>query len=47
VPLDNSRVEEELEFQFRPLQDSLHDTLAWLYRAGYITRRQAGRAVDL
>jgi nucleoside-diphosphate-sugar epimerase len=47
VPLDNSLVEEELEFQFRPLQDSLHDTLAWLYQAGYITRRQAGRAVDL
>jgi nucleoside-diphosphate-sugar epimerase len=45
VPLDNSGVEQALDFHFRPLQTSFEDTIAWLYRAGHITRQQAGRVV--
>ena len=46
VPLDNARVERELEFCFRPLQESLYDTLHWLYDSGHISRRQAGRVIE-
>lgn len=45
VPLDNSRVETELAFSFRPLEDSLRDTIVWLQRKGLISRRQAGTAL--
>lgn len=45
VPLDNSRVETELDFSFRPLEDSLRDTIAWLQRQGLVSRRQAGQAL--
>lgn len=44
VPLDNSRVETELGFSFRPLEESLRDTIGWLLQQGLISRRQAGRA---
>ncbi len=42
VPMDNSRVERELDFEFRPLEESFADTVSWLYRAGHITEKQAG-----
>jgi len=45
VPLDNSRVQQELGFSFRPLEDTLRDTLVWLHRKGHISRRQAGAAL--
>jgi len=42
VPLDNSAVEQQLDFAFRPLDDSLRDTICWLLEAGHITEKQAG-----
>ncbi|MEQ9462781.1 MAG: SDR family NAD(P)-dependent oxidoreductase [Haliea sp.] len=45
VALDNTRVETELDFSFRPLEDSLRDTIAWMYRQGLVSRRQAGQAL--
>lgn len=43
VKLDNSKVERVLDFEFRPVEESMADTIAWLYRAGHITRKQAGK----
>lgn len=45
VPLDNSKVERELCFQFRPVEASFTDSIRWLYQAGHITRRQAGAVI--
>jgi hypothetical protein len=42
VRMDNSEVEEHLDFKFRPLDDSLIDTIRWLLEAGHITEKQAG-----
>jgi nucleoside-diphosphate-sugar epimerase len=42
VRMDNSEVEEHLDFNFRPLDDSLIDTIRWLLEAGHITEKQAG-----
>jgi len=45
VKLDNSKVEQELDFNFRPVKSTMADTVRWLYRAGHINARQAGRLV--
>jgi nucleoside-diphosphate-sugar epimerase len=45
VVMDNGKVERDLGFTFRPLEESLTDCIRWLYQAGHITRRQAGKAV--
>ena len=45
VTMDNSKVEKELDFEFRPIQESMTDCIAWLYEAGHITARQAGKVV--
>jgi dihydroflavonol-4-reductase len=42
VLLDNSKVENVLDFEFRPVEDSMRDTVGWLYRAGHINAKQAG-----
>ena len=42
VQLDNSKVEKSLDFTFRPVEESMKDTVIWLYQAGHIGRRQAG-----
>jgi nucleoside-diphosphate-sugar epimerase len=42
VKLDNSKVEDVLAFKFRPLRDTMADTVTWLYQAGHISRKQAG-----
>ena len=34
VQLDNSKVEKVLDFKLRPLEESMSDTVTWLYRAG-------------
>ena len=46
VPLDNTRVEEELQFRFRPLEETMADTVSWLHRAGHINSRQAGSLAE-
>ena len=42
VQMDNSRIESELEFEFRPLEETLADSIRWLYQAGEITAEEAG-----
>jgi nucleoside-diphosphate-sugar epimerase len=42
VKLDNSKVERVLDFQFRPVEQSMADTVTWLCRAGHISKKQAG-----
>jgi dihydroflavonol-4-reductase len=44
-PIDASATERELGLHFRPLEDSIADTLRWLHAAGHVTDRQAGLAV--
>jgi dihydroflavonol-4-reductase len=43
VQMDNSKVEQELGFEFRPVQQTMEDTIRWLLQAGHITARQAGK----
>jgi dihydroflavonol-4-reductase len=40
---DASVTAAQLGISFRPLRDSVADTVRWLYAAGHVTRRQAGR----
>tara|TARA_R110002110_G_scaffold166675_1_gene367481 strand:+ start:44155 stop:45189 length:1035 start_codon:yes stop_codon:yes gene_type:complete len=43
VRMDNSSVEKMLDFSFRPVDDSLRDSIAWMARAGHLSARQAGK----
>jgi hypothetical protein len=42
VKLDNSKVERSLDFDFRPVEQTMAETISWLYRDGHISARQAG-----
>jgi nucleoside-diphosphate-sugar epimerase len=42
VQMDNAKVERELDFQFRPVEQTMADTIRWLYAAEHITAEQAG-----
>ncbi|MEH6584805.1 MAG: NAD-dependent epimerase/dehydratase family protein, partial [Halioglobus sp.] len=42
IQLDNSKVENMLDFEFRPVEVSMADTVSWLYQAGHINAKQAG-----
>ena len=44
VLMDSGLVEREFDKPFRPVQDSLTDAIRWLYEAGHINARAAGRA---
>ena len=46
VPMDSSGAERALGFRFRPVEESFRDAIAWLCRAGHITAKQAGSAVE-
>lgn len=46
VEMDNGLVERELDFEFRPVEDSMVDSIRWLCQAGHITREQAGRLAE-
>jgi nucleoside-diphosphate-sugar epimerase len=46
VKLDNSKVERVLDFDFRPVEESMADTITWLYRAGHISNKQAGKLAN-
>ena len=39
---DNSK-EAVLDFKFRPVEDSMAETIRWLYRARHISEKQACR----
>jgi dihydroflavonol-4-reductase len=43
VKMDNSRVEQELGFEFRPVRETMADTIRWLHEAGHVTAEQAGK----
>ena len=45
-PVDPSATIAELGVSFRPLEESIADTYRWLWQAGLISRRQAGRLAD-
>jgi nucleoside-diphosphate-sugar epimerase len=42
VQLDNQKVESALDFTFRSVEESMADTVRWLYEAGHISKKQAG-----
>lgn len=42
VELDNSKVQEVLALELRPVEETMADTVRWLYEAGKISGRQAG-----
>ncbi len=46
VRMDNSRIEKELGFQFRPVEETLADTIRWMFEAGYLTAKQAGKIAE-
>jgi dihydroflavonol-4-reductase len=41
--IDASAVERDLGVTFRPTSETLADTYRWLYEAGHVSRRQAGK----
>jgi dihydroflavonol-4-reductase len=43
VPMDNAKVERELDFQFRPVEETMADTIRGLCAAGHVTAEQAGK----
>ncbi len=43
VQMDNSKVEQDLDFSFRPLEDSMTDAIQGLCKSGHITAQQAGK----
>ena len=43
VQLDNAMVEQDLDFAFRPLEESMSDAIKWLHRSGHISAEQAGK----
>lgn len=43
VRMDNRAVERDLQFRFRPVEESFRDAIGWLYTAGHITAKQAGK----
>jgi len=45
TPLSSARAERELGLQFRPVEQTLHDTIAWMYRAGYLKGKPANPAL--
>ncbi len=45
VPMDNSLVENTLDFEFREVEDTFTDAIRWLHSAGYISEKQAGLAI--
>jgi dihydroflavonol-4-reductase len=46
VEMDNRKAERELGLRFRPVEESLADSIRWLYAAGHINARLAGRLAD-
>jgi nucleoside-diphosphate-sugar epimerase len=42
VPCDNTRTNEELSVEFRPVAETLTDTIRWLYETGGLSARHVG-----
>jgi len=43
VKMDNRKAERELGLRFRPVEESLADSIRWLYAAGHVNARLAGK----
>jgi nucleoside-diphosphate-sugar epimerase len=43
VPSDDTRTSDELGVEFRPVEQTLTDTIRWLYETGALTARHAGK----
>ncbi len=46
VKMDNSKSRADLQMEFRPLEDSLRDSIVSLVAAGHLTAEQAGQLCD-
>jgi len=46
VKMDSRKVERELDFSFRPVEETLADSIHWLCEAGHINADQAGLLAD-
>jgi dihydroflavonol-4-reductase len=44
---DDADTRQALGVEWRPLEDTLRDMVAWLHEQGHVSRRQAGRAAGL
>jgi hypothetical protein len=44
APADDSESTRELGVRWRPVSDTICDTVAWLHAQGYVSDRQAGAA---
>ncbi|MFK8050625.1 MAG: SDR family NAD(P)-dependent oxidoreductase [Halioglobus sp.] len=42
VKMDNGKVERVLDFKLRSVEDSMADTIRWLYRNGHVSEKHAG-----
>ncbi len=45
VTMDSSRIERELDFEFRPVDETLTDSIRWLCQEGHLTAKQAGKTM--
>jgi dihydroflavonol-4-reductase len=43
VPVDDGADQEALGLRWRPMAETIGDTITWLYRAGHLSDRQAGK----
>ena len=43
VPVDDRAEQEALGVRWRPVEDTLKDTIEWLYEAGHLSERHAGK----
>ena len=46
VAVDDREEQEALGVRWRPVEDTLEDTIAWLYEAGHLSERHAGEAAS-
>jgi dihydroflavonol-4-reductase len=46
VPVDDHREQEALGVPWRPVEDTLKDTIEWLHEAGHLSQRHAGLAAS-
>jgi nucleoside-diphosphate-sugar epimerase len=45
TPVSSARAERALALKFRPVEQTLHDTIAWMYRAGHLQGKPANAAL--
>ena len=46
APCDNRATIEQLGVEFRPMEETLEDTIRWLYESGEISAKIAGRIAN-